>query len=96
MTTERHLCTCSQHTGQFLLALRHTISLIETVPIKEINGVVHIETISNPPKHLSKQVIIIKTTSRVEFKVNIGICQAQLMGTLTRIEANLKPQVLII
>ena len=96
MITERHLCTCSQHTGQFLLALRHTISLIETVPIKEINGVVDIETISNPPKHLSKQVITNKTTSRVELPVNIDICQARLMGILTRIEANLKPQVLII
>jgi hypothetical protein len=96
MTTERHLCTCSQHTGQFLLALRHTISLKETAPIKEINGVVLIETISNPPKHLLKQDIIIQATSRAEFKVNIGIYQAQLMGTLTRIEANLKPQMLII
>ena len=82
--------------GQFPLALRHTISLKETAPIKEVNGVVLIGTISNPPKHLTIQVITIKTTIRAEYKVNIGIFQAQLMGILTRIEANLKPQVLII
>ena len=93
---ERHLCTCSQGTGLFHLALTHTISLKETALIKEVNGVVLIETNSNPLKDLSKQDITNKIMSRVEFTINIDICQAQLMGILTKIEANLKLQVLII